>query len=234
MSRSKQIDLSRNQILAGLPKAATERLRPHLTPVSFKLRDVLCSPGERIEQIYFPFASVISSLIGLRGGEMVEVGMVGDEGVVGIEAILGAKKATNLAVVQVADGALKILPEALLGEFRRGGVLFDRIHRYINYFLAQVAQTAACNRIHTLEQRLSRWLLITRSRIKKDEFPMTHEFLASMLGAPRSEVTFAAGRLRNLGLIRYKPGHMTILEPQKLESSACECYQAVADLNDHY
>jgi CRP-like cAMP-binding protein len=228
VSQCKHIDLSGNKILANLPQELADRLKPHLSLVTLKLKDVLCRPQEPVKYLYFPIQSVISSLIGLSDGESVEVGMVGNEGVVPIEAVLGAKTVRSLTVVQVSDGALRITAKAFLEEFGRGGVLTGRIHRYLNHFLGQVAQTAACNRVHTLDKRLCRWLLIARSKINRDDFPITHEFLGTMLGAPRSEVTFAAAKLRKLGLISYRPGRMTVLDLEGLESAACECYSTVA------
>lgn len=228
MSKCKPIDISGNEILAKLPEELADRLMPDLSLVSLKLRAVLCRPLEPVKYVYFPLQSVISSLIELSDGASVEVGMVGNEGVVPIEAVLGAKTARSLAIVQVSDGALRITRQAIIAEFRRGGILTGHIHRYFDHFLAQVAQTAACNRVHTLDKRLCRWLLIARSRIDKNDFPITHEFLGTMLGAPRSEVTFAANKLRKLGLIRYRPGRITILNLPGLEAAACECFSTVA------
>lgn len=229
MSQSKPLDLSGNHLLANLPKESADRIQPHLSLVSLKLRDVLCRPQERLPYVYFPVKSVVCSLIELSDGESVEVGMVGSEGVAPIEAVLGAKTARCLALVQVPDGALRITSKAFREELGRSEVLTRRIHRYLNHFLAQITQTAACNRVHTLDKRLCRWLLIVRSRIDRDEFPITHEFLGTMLGAPRSEVTFAANKLRKLGLIRYRPGRIAILDVKALEAAACECFSTVAN-----
>ncbi len=210
MSQSKPLDLSGNHLLANLPKESADRIQPHLSLVSLKLRDVLCRPQERLPYVYFPVKSVVCSLIELSDGE-------------------GAKTARCLALVQVPDGALRITSKAFREELGRSEVLTRRIHRYLNHFLAQITQTAACNRVHTLDKRLCRWLLIVRSRIDRDEFPITHEFLGTMLGAPRSEVTFAANKLRKLGLIRYRPGRIAILDLKALEAAACECFSTVAN-----
>ncbi len=227
MPGSPTFDLSKNQILADLPEDEIDRLRPHLGFVSTNLRDFLYKVGEPLRFNYFPQDSVISSLAHLADGRSVEVGLEGNEAVVGVEAILGAKTATKDAVVQVPGGCLKIRTEVLQTEFRRNGVLHFRVLRYLRDLIAQVTQTAACNRVHRLDQRLPRWLLMTHNRAGTDVLPMTHEFLSHMLGTPRSEVSIAAANLRKSGLIRYGRGHMIILDRKGLESASCECYQAV-------
>jgi CRP-like cAMP-binding protein len=230
MPGSTKIDLSKNQVLAALPEVESKRLLPHLGLVSFGLNEVLYNSGDPYRYLYFPQSCTVSWLVVLKNGTMVEVGMVGDEGMVGIRGLFGAKISQNVAVIQLPGDCLRIKKEVLQSEFKRGGVLQDRLLRYARYFMSQIAQTAACNRIHRLEQRLCRWLLITHNRAgRKDEFPMTHEFLSHMLGTPRSEVTLAAGILRKAGLVRYRRGKMTILDRKGLEADACECYRIVHD-----
>ena len=226
-------DLAKNQILAALPEEESKRLLPHLRSVSLSLGQLLYQPEDLIRHLYFPLDAVISSLASMEDGKSVEINLTGDEGLLGLRAVLGAKVSGYVAVVQVPGRALKIEADLLGAEFRRGGVLQDRVLRYTRYLLFQVSQTAACNRVHRLEQRLARWLLMVHNRAKRDEFPITHEFLSHMLGTPRSEVTIAAGILRKAWLIRYWRGRMTILDRQGLESASCECYRVVSNELKH-
>ena len=228
MSRSK-IDLSKNRILDGLPAVESRRLLPHLESVRLAEREILQRPGEPLRYAYFPEDAIVSLLTEMQDGATVEVGLIGCEGILGLQAILGAKTVANLAVVQVAGGALRIKANVLRTEFRRGGTLADRLLLYTNYLLVHVAQTAACNRVHRLEQRLCRWLLLVSNRLEKNEFSVTHELLANMLGTTRAEVSLAAGVLRKQKLIRYDRGKVAILNQMRLESVACECYRILAD-----
>jgi len=230
---SPKVDLSKNRILAALPEEESSRLRPHLQLVSCSLGKVLWMRGDPVRYLYFPQDAVAALLASMDDGKSVEVALTGAEGLLGIWALLGAEKYWYLAVVQVPGSFLRIHAEVLRAEFERGGVLHHQLLRYTRYLLAQISQTAACNRVHLLQQRLARWLLMLQDHAKGNEFPITHEFLSQMLGTPRSEVTLAAGMLRNLGLIRYARGKMAILDRQGLEAAACECYQIVTDeLND--
>jgi CRP-like cAMP-binding protein len=229
MPPSPKVDMSTNQILARLPEKESKRLLPHLQFVSLRLKEVLYRPGEPIQYAYFPQNAVLSMIAPMDDGRSVEVTLIGHEGMMGIRAILGAETHWYDSVVQIPGGCLRIDAKVLQTEFRRGGVLQERLLHFINYLLVQLSQTAACNRIHRLEQRLARWLLMAHDRVKQDEFPMTHEFLSSMLGAPRSEVSIAAGALRKSGVIRYARGKMTIVDRKGLQSAACECYQILHD-----
>lgn len=229
MTEISEADLKKNQILAALPEKESERLLPHLRFVSLSLAQVLYKPEDTIRHLYFPLDSVISSLASMEDGRSVEINLTGDEGLLGLRAVLGAKVSGYFAIVQVPGKALKVDVDVLRAEFKRGDVLHDRVLRYTRYLLFQVSQTAACNRIHRLEQRLARWLLMVHNRAKRDEFPITHEFLSQMLGTPRSEVTIAAGILRKAWLIRYWRGRMTILDRPGLESATCECYRVVTN-----
>ncbi|OFV94259.1 MAG: hypothetical protein A3F68_08625 [Acidobacteria bacterium RIFCSPLOWO2_12_FULL_54_10] len=233
MSLLPLVDFSKNQILANLPDEESKRLLPDLQLLSPRLSDVVYRSGDPVRYAYFPLDAVVSILASMEDGRTVEVTLIGNEGIVGITALLGGSTSGTVAVVQVPGDYLRIKADVLQAEFRRGGMLNRRLLRYINYLLAQISQTAACNRLHRLEQRLARWLLMTHNRVQRDEFPITHEFLSHMLGTPRSEVTIAAGILQKSWLIRYGRGSVTILDRPGLEAVACECFQTDrARLND--
>ncbi len=229
MPSSRQIDLSENQILAGLTEEESKRLRPHLQFVTLQREEVLWGAGDSIRYVHFPQGAVASLIVSLADGRSVEAALVGDEGLLGIRAIVGWKTQENPAIVAVPGRSLRIRTEALRAEFQRAGLLHDRVLRYTGYLLAQISQTAACNRVHRLEERLARWLLMVCHRTERHEFLITHEFLSQILGTPRSEVSLAAGILRESGLIRYARGKITILDRKRLESAACECHKIDAD-----
>ena len=216
----------RNRLLAGLPAEEMKRLRAHLEFVHTPLRTVLYEAEQQADYAYFPDDAVISLLAVLESGKTVEVTLIGNEGVLGIHAALGGTMAVHAAVAQVPGSCWKIKADVLRTEFQRGGVLHERLLDYTLSLLAQLSRTAACNRVHLLEQRMARWLLMAYDRTQRQEFPMTHEFLSHMLGSPRSEITLAAGSLRKAGLIHYSRGKIKILDPQGLQSRACECYRA--------
>ncbi len=222
-----KLDISANQILDGLPKNESDFLLPHLELVTLRQNEILARAGEQMVYCYFPQNAVLSMLAFMEEGVTVEVGLIGYEGLVGFHGVLGAKTWSNGADVQIPGDCLRMKMEVLQDAFNRSRVLRDRLLRYVRYFLAQVTQTAACNRVHKLESRLARWLLMCNNRAKRNMIPITHEFLANMLGTPRSEVTIAAGKLRKSGLIHYGRGHITILDRKGLESAACECYPIV-------
>jgi CRP-like cAMP-binding protein len=222
---SPKVDMSTNRILARLPAKESKRLLPHLQFVSLRLKEVLYRPGEPTQYAYFPQNAVLSMIAPMDDGRNVEVTLVGQEGVLGVRAILGVETHWYDSIVQIPGGCLRIDAKVLQTEFRRGGVLQARLLHYVSYLLVQLSQTAACNRIHRLKQRLARWLLMSHDRVKQDEFPITHEFLSDMLGTPRSEVSIAAAALRKSGVIRYARGKMTIVDRQGLQSAARECYQ---------
>ncbi len=229
MLKTKRINLSKNRILAGLPVKESRRLMPHLEFVLLARRDIIQKPGETLRYSYFPEDAIVSLLTAMKDGSTVEVGVIGCEGILGIQAFLGTRTISNVAIVQVGGGSLRVKAEVLQSEFKRGGVLADRLLLYTHYLLVHIAQTAACNRVHLLEQRLCRWLLLVNNRVQKNEFFITHELLANMLGTTRAEVSLAAGILRSHKLIRYGRGKITILDQKGLESIACECYRIVAD-----
>ena len=212
-----------------MPQRESERLLPHLEHVDAPIGKYLFRADDPLNYVYFPEQSVVSMLITMENGAMVEVGMIGNEGIVGIRALFGKDISTYDAVVQIPDSCLRMKADVLRAEFQRGGELQKRLLNYTSNFMAQIAQTAACNRVHRVQQRLGRWLLTVRTWVRTDTFPITHEFLSHMLGTPRSEVTIAAGILRKLGYIRYHHGQITILNRQGLEKASCECYKVVRD-----
>jgi CRP-like cAMP-binding protein len=216
-----------NRLLAALPAAEWERLLPSLAPVAFALGDVLYESGGRQEHIYFPTSCVVSLLHTMQGGMTAEMGLVGNEGIVGVALFLGGYTQPNRAVAQIAGGAFRMKAKVVQDEFARGGALQDLLLRYTQAFITQISQTAVCNRLHRVEERLCRWLLLCHDRGKSDVLRMTHEFVANMLGGRRESVTFAAGHLQTAGLIRYARGNIRILDRKGLERNACECYQIV-------
>lgn len=217
--------LPANLILKSLPEDDYQRILPALAHVSLKLGDILYEADEAIRHVYFPIKSVASFIWKTENGMTVEVGMVGSEGMVGASIISGIKTLPYQTVVQGADDAMKMKATALIVEFNRHGALHDLLLQYMHGLLMQVARTAICNRIHPIQERFCRWLLMIRDRTSSDDLRLTHEFIASMLGARRSDVTIAAGILQKAGLIRYSRGHVTVLDMQGLTASACECYQ---------
>jgi CRP-like cAMP-binding protein len=216
-------------LLAALPSEVYKRLCPALAYLVFALGDVLYEPGEPMDYIYFPTSAVASLIYTMENGETAEVGLVGKEGLVGIALFMGGATMPNHAVVQVAGGALRLEAQAMLEEFRRGGPFQLALLRYTQALLTQISQTAVCNRLHPIDKRLCRWLAMTRNRLPSNEVHMTQEFLAHMLGVRREGVTAAARHLQDAGLIRYRRGHITILDRQRLEAAACECYRVVKD-----
>jgi CRP-like cAMP-binding protein len=203
------------------------RLCPALALVAFGLGDVVYDTDKRMEHIYFPTTSVVSLIYTTEEGATAEMGLVGNEGVVGVASFLGGGTTPNRAVVQVAGGALRMRAVAIRAEFERGGPFQLALLRYTQALLTQISQTAVCNRLHPVEKRLCRWLLMTRNRLPSDEILMTQEFIAYMLGVRREGVTTAAHHLQEVGLIRYARGHISILDRKGLEAASCECYRVV-------
>lgn len=217
----------RNRVLAALPKAEIARLRPHLSLVTLKQEQTLLDGTA--PYAYFMENGIASVVVTTEGGSTVEVGIIGMDGVVGIPILLGAGGAPGRTFVQIAGSGFRIKAGALKEEFERSGELRRHIHRYMQGFLVQSAQTAACNRLHNIEERLARWLLACRDRMETDQLHLTHDFLGQMLGAPRTTVTLAAGLLHRAGMIDYSRGVVTIRDREKLEATACECYGIVRD-----
>ena len=213
-----------NQLLLGLPQPLRNRLLGRLEPVELRIEQVLSRPGERMRHVFFPTQSFISLLVPLDGHAGLEVGLVGDEGMVGISAILGLTVAPMHALVQGAGAALRMGTAAFISEIKRSPPLQQLLNRYLYVTLTQLAQSGACTRFHLVEARLARWLLMTRDRAHADEFYITHVFLSHMLGVRRAGITRAAGALRKRNLIHYNRGVLTIIDGAALEKAACSCY----------
>ncbi|MBD1880931.1 MULTISPECIES: Crp/Fnr family transcriptional regulator [unclassified Coleofasciculus] len=216
-----------NQLLAALPDAEYQGLVPNLEHVSLPFKQVLYEVGEPIKYVYFPDRAIVSSLTTMADGSMVEVALVGNDGVVGLPAALGDNIATTIAMVQVPDSAMRMKASVLKTEFQRGASLQSLLLRYMQALHAFVSQNAACNRLHYLEGRLARWLLLVCDRVESKELPMTHEFMSQMLGVRRAGVTEVANALQQAELIRYTRGKVTILNREELEAVSCECYQII-------
>jgi CRP-like cAMP-binding protein len=205
------------------------RLAPHLRPVSFALGEVVYESGGRQTHIYFPTTAIISLLYMMENGSSAEMGVAGNDGLVGVALFMGGNTVPNRAVVQSAGDALRMKTDVLLEEFARAGAFQRVLLRYTQALMTQMSQTAVCNRLHTVEQQLCRWLLLSRDRLSADELVMTQELIANMLGVRREGVTHAAQRLQESGLISYVRGRITILDRTGLEAAVCECYKVVKD-----
>jgi CRP-like cAMP-binding protein len=215
---------SQNRLLAALPPEVSARLLPHLETVALGLKDIVYAANEPIEHVYFPINGMISMVSLMEDGQAVEVGTIGNEGMVGLPVFLGAESTPGQAFSQVPGEALRMTAEAFTQEVLPEGPLRALLHRYTQALIVQIAQSSACNRLHTDEQRCARWLLMTHDRVGADQFLLTQEFLAEMLGVRRARVNAVAGSLRTGGLIRYSRGLMTILDRRGLEEAACACY----------
>ena len=216
-----------NHLLASLPEEDYQRLLPHLEPLSLEHAAVLYEIEESIKYFYFPFDAVISLVTQMEDGRIVEVALVGKEGVTGLAAVLGQKVSAERAIVQIPNGGARIKAAVIIEEFKRHGKLHDLFLKYANSLMRQIAQTAACNASHTVEERLSRWLLMCHDRVNSDELNLTQEFIAEMLGTRRATVNVAAVNLQSAGLIKYNRGRIRIVDLPGLGGFACECYEAV-------
>src|SRR5438309_4617673 len=218
-------------MLAALPRKQYQRLLTGLESVALNFGEVLHEPGERIRHVYFPNDSLISLLTVVEGHLALEVGMVGREGMVGVPVSLGTNVSPVRALVQGAGTAMRMKSARFSQEIRKSPQLQHELGRYTRALLAQITQTAACNRFHVVEARLARWLLMTRDRVRSDEFRLTHAFLGHMLGVRRVGVTMAARALQKRKLIAYSRGKITILDRGGLKRAACSCYDIVRDMN---
>ena len=216
-----------NRLLAALPEPEFRRLQPHLVEVSLPLGQTLHEPGDKIETVYFPTQAMISQVSVMEDGSMVEVGIVGNDGIVGYPVYLGGSYTNTRAMVQIEGTALKLDANLLKAEFDRSPPLQRLLLLYTQAFLAQVSQTAACNRFHPTEERLARWLLQSQDFAASDQLYLTQDFLSNMLGIRRASVTVAAGTLQQAGMIRYNRGRIVILDRTALEATTCECYEIV-------
>lgn len=216
-----------NRLLAALPGAEYQRLKPHLKPVTLSFGEILYEPGETVRHVYFPTQGIVSLLSMVEERSTLEVGVVGKEGMIGVSVFLGASTSLNRALVQGAGTALMMKAGALRKHVGHEGLLPDLLRLYTHSLLAQVSQTAACNRFHAVDARLARWLLMTHDRLQTDDFRLTQEFLAHMLGVRREGVTGAARALQQKKLISYVRGQITVLDRTGLEAASCRCYELI-------
>ena len=218
---------TRNSLLAALSAAEQERLFPQLELVPMPLGKVLYESGNRLGHVYFPTDCIVSLLYVMEDGASAEIAVVGNEGLVGVALFMGGETTPSRAVVQSAGFAYRLPGAIIKQEFNRGGAMQELMLRYTQALLTQMAQTAVCNRHHSVDQQLCRWLLLSLDRLPSKELTMTQELIANMLGVRREGVTEAAGQLQSAGLIRYSRGHITVLDRAKLEERVCECYAVV-------
>jgi len=216
-----------NHLLAVLPEVEWARLAPQLVLVDLPLGTVIYESGDRLDHVYFPTTSIISLLYVMENGASAEIAIVGNEGIVGIALFMGGETTPSRAIVQSAGSAYRLSTVAMKEEFNRAGPTQRLLLRYTQALITQMAQTAVCNRHHSVEQQLCRWLLLSIDRLPTNELRMTQELIANMLGVRRSGVTEAALKLQNAGLIRYRHGHIEVLDRPGLELRVCECYAVV-------
>ena len=216
-----------NHLLAALPATELERLKPHLELMHMPLGDVLCESGGRLPYVYFPTSTIISLHYILENGASSEIAGVGNEGMLGISLFMGGESTPSWATVQTAGYGYRMKAALLLQEFNQGGPVQRLLLRYTQALITQISQTAVCNRHHTIEQQLCRWLLLTLDRLNSEELVMTQELIASMLGVRREGITEAAGKLQQAAIIRYRRGHITVLDQVGLKAHVCECYDVV-------
>jgi len=222
----------KNLVLASLPKADLALLTPHLSPTNLASGKTLLSPGEDIVYAYFLESGLASVVVAMADGSTVEAGIIGNEGVVGIPGLLGTKSMPTRTFMQIAGTGFRIKAQRLSEQYEKPGTLRKQLNRYFQAHLVQTAQTAACNRLHDIAQRLARWLLMCHDRMESDSFAITHEFLAHMLGTPRTTVTLAAGILNKAGVITYSRGRVHVLDRKGLEKASCECYRTIRNEYD--
>ncbi|HQR35664.1 MAG TPA: Crp/Fnr family transcriptional regulator [Blastocatellia bacterium] len=216
-----------NRLLAALPEAELQPLLPHLELVSLTLGQVIYESGGQMSHVYFPTDSIISLLYLMENGATAEIGMTGFEGMVGIALFMGGQTTPNRAVVQRAGNAYRMTAKALQDEFVKGGTFQQLLLRFTQALITQISQTAVCNRLHSIEQQLCRWLLLSYDRLHSNKLAMTHNLIANLLGVRREGVTLAAKQLQERGVISYVRGIILLLDRPKLEATACECYQVV-------
>lgn len=221
-----------NHILGALPEDERERLFPHLKLVPMPLGMVLYESGDALRHIYFPTDSIVSLLYVLEDGSSAEIAVVGNEGVIGVSLFMGGETTPSRAIVQSAGFAYRLTGKRLKNEFNLHGQLLNVLLRYTQSLITQMAQTAVCNRHHTVDQQLCRWLLLSLDRLPSNQLNMTQELIANMLGVRREGVTEAAGKLQKEGVIRYSRGQITVLNRRKLEHLSCECYAVVKKETD--
>jgi CRP-like cAMP-binding protein len=223
------VDPGKNRLLAALPRDEFDRLSPTFQQIFFSLGDVVYEFGGHLDYVYFPTTAIVSLLYTMENGATAEMGLTGNDGVVGIALFMGGETMPNRAVVQSAGEAVRMKAKVLQSEFASGGPFQRLLLRYTQALITQISQTAVCNRLHSVEQQLGRWLLLSHDRLQTDELIMTQELIADMLGVRREGVTVAAGHLQDIGAISYVRGRIQIVDRRKLEDTACECYRVVKD-----
>ena len=223
----KSQDPRKNRLLAALPDAEWQRWLPQLESVDLSLGQVLYESGSTLKYVYFPVDAIVSLLYLLENGASAEIAVVGNEGLVGVSLFMGGESTPSRAVVQSAGHGFRLRASLMKEEFNRGGPVLHLLLRYTQALITQMAQTAVCNRHHTLDQQLCRWLLLSMDRLEGNQLVMTQELIANMLGVRREGVTEAAGHLQDAGLIRYVRGHITVVDRPGLEKRTCECYAVV-------
>ncbi len=221
-----------NHLLAALPDQVQQRLFPHLEPVTLSLGEVLYESGGAMRNVYFPTNSIVSLLYVMENGASAEISVVGNEGLIGVSVFMGGESTPSRAVVQSAGQAFRLAGQRLKDEFGRHGEMLQLMLRYTQALITQMSQTAVCNRHHSIDQQLCRWLLLSLDRLPGNELVMTQELIANMLGVRREGVTDAAGKLQRLGAIEYSRGHITVLDRPQLERLSCECYAVVKKETD--
>lgn len=220
-------DPRQNHLLAALPPREFERVAPHLELVELNLGQVLYESGGQLQHVYFPTDSIVSLLYVMQDGASAEIAVVGNEGILGISLFMGGETTPSRAVVQSEGVGYRLLAKHLKQEFNRAGPMMLLLLRYTQALITQMSQTAVCNRHHSVDQQLCRWLLMSLDRLSSNELTMTQELIANMLGVRREGVTEAAGKLRDAGIIQYSRGHIKVLDRVELEQHVCECYAVV-------
>jgi CRP-like cAMP-binding protein len=231
MTKRRPSTISQNSLLSALPVEDYKRLAPSLDVIPLKLKELLHKPGSQVEHVYFPGGGFCSIVTVLEDGSMVEVATVGREGMVGLAALSDARSGSSAVMVQgETETCYRMAADAYRREMDRQGAFQGLLNRYTQAHMGFIMQSTACNAMHSVEQRLARWLLLAHDRMARDEFPLTQELVAMMLGAARPTVTVAAGTLQKAGLIMYRRGKVTIVNRKKLESASCECYRTATNL----
>jgi CRP-like cAMP-binding protein len=220
-------DALKNYLLLSLANDEFERILPKLEPLSLKLGHVLHESGDRMDNVYFPTTAIVSLLYIMENGATAEIGVVGNDGILGIELFMGGETTTNRAIIQSAGDAFRMRAKDMKTEFTLGGAFQKLLLRYTQALIAQISQTAVCNRLHSVDQQLCRWLLLSHDRLDSDKLVMTHDLISNMLGVRREGVTLAAQKLAAKKLIKNVRGSITVLDRQGLEEAVCECYEVV-------
>ncbi len=220
-------DALKNYLLAALPADDFKRVESKLEPVSYKLGNVIYESGDKMDYVYFPTTAIISMLYIMENGATAEIGVIGNDGVLGMALFLGGDMTTSRAIIQSAGEAFRMKAKDVKAEFALGGVFQKLMLRYTQALTTQISQTAVCNRLHSIEQQLCRWLLLAHDRLNSDEIVMTHDLISNMLGVRREGITLAAQKLAAKKLIENHRGTITIIDRQGLEEAVCECYEVV-------